>query len=117
MVQNQDFVVNEPRGSSILNTNEVIIFGGNKNQTFIMDVSGLQNNYFLSQGQKQVKVSLQSESTVMLDSKFCCDSDFTVRTFGNYLYAVDGHYGSLHVYSIKDKQWNYSPLGDLGIDF
>jgi hypothetical protein len=52
----------------------------------------------------------------MCESKFCSDADFTVRTFGNYLYAVDGSYGSLHVYSMKDKQWNFSRLDDLGIE-
>jgi hypothetical protein len=31
------------------------------------------------------------------------------------MYAVDGYTGSLHVYSIKDKQWNYSRLDDLGV--
>lgn len=44
----------------------------------------------------------------MNESKFCVESDFTVRTFGNYLYAVDGNLGNLHVYSVKDKQWNFS---------
>jgi len=39
----------------------------------------------------------------MNDTKFCQDADFTVRIFGNYLYAVDGQKNYLHVYSIKDK--------------
>jgi len=52
---------------------------------------------------------------VLTNTRFCSDSDFTVRTFGNYMYAVDGYMGSLHVYSIKDKQWNYSRLEDLGV--
>lgn len=51
----------------------------------------------------------------MSDTRFCQDSDFTVRIFGNYLYAVDGQKNYLHVYSIKDKQWNFSSLADLNI--
>jgi hypothetical protein len=39
----------------------------------------------------------------MIEARFCYDADFNVRTFGNYLYAVDGSLGSLHVYSIKDR--------------
>jgi len=60
------------------------------------------------------KISKQN-SQVLCETNFCRDSDFTVRTFGNYMYAVDGFHGSLHVYSIKDKQWNYSRLDDLGV--
>ena len=51
----------------------------------------------------------------MSDTRFCQDSDFNVRIFGNYLYAVDGLKNYLHVYSIKDKQWNFSSLADLNI--
>jgi hypothetical protein len=43
------------------------------------------------------------------------DSDYIARIYGNYLYAVDGNKGNLHVYSIKDKKWNYSSLKELGI--
>ena len=53
---------------------------------------------------------------MMSDTKFCLDSDFTVRIFGNYLYAVDAKLNYLHVYSIKDKQRNYISLQDLGIE-
>ena len=52
---------------------------------------------------------------MLWQNQFCQENDFTVRTFGNYLYAVDGKLGYLHVYSIKDKQWNHSKLEDLGI--
>ena len=52
---------------------------------------------------------------LMSTSSFCYESDFAVRQFGNYLYAVDGSQGNLHVYSTKDKQWNFSKLEDLGV--
>jgi len=51
----------------------------------------------------------------MNETNFCMDADYIVRTFGNYLYAIDGRQGMLHVFSIKDKQWNFSRLDDLGI--
>lgn len=66
-------------------------------------------------GQNVARVTKLPESQLMSDTKFCYDADFTVRTFGNYLYAVDGQKNFLHVYSIKDKQWNFSSLVDLGI--
>lgn len=57
----------------------------------------------------------------MKNSELCCegwfnyDSDYVARVFGNYLYAIDSHTQNLHVYSLKDKIWNYSALKDLGI--
>jgi len=46
----------------------------------------------------------------------CHNSDFIARIYGNYLYAIDGLGGNLHVFSIKEKQWNYSTLKELGIN-
>ena len=50
-----------------------------------------------------MKITKLNDSQMMSDTKFCVDSDFTVRIFGNYLYAVDAKLNYLHVYSIKDK--------------
>lgn len=50
-------------------------------------------------------------------STICHNSDFLARIFGNYLYAIDGDGGNLHVYSIKEKQWNFSTLRELGINW
>jgi len=54
-------------------------------------------------------------SFLLCESKFCTDGDFTLRTFGNYMYAVDTFSANLHVFSIKDRQWNFSKLVDLGV--
>eukprot|EP00355_Strombidium_rassoulzadegani_P008448 CAMPEP_0168621700 /NCGR_PEP_ID=MMETSP0449_2-20121227/7846_1 /TAXON_ID=1082188 /ORGANISM="Strombidium rassoulzadegani, Strain ras09" /LENGTH=86 /DNA_ID=CAMNT_0008662861 /DNA_START=102 /DNA_END=359 /DNA_ORIENTATION=+ len=85
--------------------------------TFIFDFSQLINkapaktqNTVQGQTAKITKLSAQ----LLYDTKFCIDSDFSVRTFGNYLYSIDGMNKNLHVYSIKDRQWNYSRLDDLG---
>lgn len=43
------------------------------------------------------------------------DADYISRIFGNYLYAIDGNKGNLHLYSIKEKKWNQSSLKELGI--
>jgi len=61
------------------------------------------------------KVNTLRETRMQLEGQFCYDSDFIARQFGNFLYSIDGHSHILHVYSIKDKQWNFSPLRDLGI--
>jgi len=113
-VKDQDFIMNEPRGSAYNPTNnEVLIFGGIRNQCFHMDVSHFQlASYSQSQqqgwAQKQIaqmpfNISKGTNDRLLCDTKFCQDSDFIVRTFGNYLYAVDGALGNLHVYSIKEK--------------
>lgn len=55
-------------------------------------------------------------SAMCTDSWFNYDSDYIARVFGNYLYAVDSHSNNLHVYSVKDKIWNYSTLKELGVN-
>jgi len=52
---------------------------------------------------------------LLCETRFCFESDFTVKTFGYYLYATDNANEILHVYSVKDRQWNYSRLSELGI--
>ena len=56
-------------------------------------------------------------SQMCLDAWFCYDSDYIARVFGNYLYCIDEHSNNLHVYSIKEKMWNYSALKELGINW
>jgi hypothetical protein len=71
---------------------------------------------FANRNQSDFKLTKgPSSSMLMSDSKFCQDGDFTIRTFGNYMYAIDTLNMNLHVFSIKDKQWNFSKLRELGI--
>ena len=63
----------------------------------------------------QLSLSKAAATDMLCDAKFCQESDFIIRTFGNYLYAMDCSICNLHVYSLKEKQWNYSKLKDLGV--
>jgi len=111
LVQTQEYTVSEPRGSSVVNKNEIIIFGGIGSHTFSFDISNVNR----SQQQLVARINKLPESHLLCETRFCQDSDFTVRTFGNYMYAFDATNGNLHVFSIKDKKWNYSRLDELGI--
>lgn len=46
---------------------------------------------------------------------FGLESDYMSRVFGNYLYSIDCYSKNLHVFSLKEKMWNFSALADLGI--
>lgn len=125
LIPNSDFIVNEPRASAQIGQLDIIVFGGQGNNTYQVDFAQmLANKANLNSAPQQAqtasaqnvaRVAKLPDSQLMSDTKFCYDSDFSVRTFGNYLYAVDGQKNFLHVYSIKDKQWNFSSLVDLGI--
>ena len=116
-IPNYDFIMNEPKASSQIGQLDCIVFGGTDNHTYQVDFSQMLANKN-QQGSSQplnARVNKLPTSQIQADTKFCIDSDFTARTFGNYLYVVDGQMNYLHVYSIKDKQWNFSSLVDLGI--
>jgi hypothetical protein len=61
------------------------------------------------------KVEAVKTTTLQVKGSFSKSSDFIARVFGNFLYTIDGTNKNLHVYALKDKMWNYSPLADLGI--
>lgn len=116
--------MNDPRASAALNGSEIIVFGGLGNYTYLLDLKTMLASKTVSsmaiQGGSSagnsVNVTKLNDSKLLGETKFCQVADFTVRTFGNYLYAVDGQMQVLHVFSIKDKMWNYSSLKDLGIN-
>ena len=112
--------MNDPRASAALSSSEIIVFGGLGNYTYSLELSSLlANRATTSMGSSsrdnQIRVTKLSDSKLLGETKFCQNADFSVRTFGNYLYAVDGNCFVLHVFSIKDRMWNYSSLKDLGI--
>lgn len=116
-VTNADFVGTSPRGSHYMNNNEIIIFGGSQNHTYAFDVSFVNSQEPASKKAPSIaRIKKFPDSKLMAETNFCVNSDYIVRTFGNYLYAVDGDRGTLHVFSIKDQQWNFSKLEDLGIN-
>lgn len=116
VVSNNDFITSEPRGSASVSKSEIIIFGGASGNTFSFDfLNVISNKSTPSSKQHICKVSNLIDSPLLCDTNFCFESDFIVKTFGNYLYATDGANENLHVFSIKDKQWNFSKLNELGI--
>ena len=68
-----------------------------------------------SQSQNTIRVTRLNDSKLLGETRFCQSADYNARTFGNYLYAIDGNQSYLHVFSVKDRKWNYSSLTDLGI--
>ena len=121
-IKDQDFLGCDSRASAAINNQtQILIFGGNKRQTFCLNVETLSypQNQNLQQSWASKNTNqfvLQRFQTELLcDSRFCIDGDFSIRTFGNYLYSVDCERQNLHVFSLKDKQWNFSKLKDLGI--
>jgi hypothetical protein len=63
------------------------------------------------------KVTTNKEADLCTAASFNYESDYVARLFGNYLYAIDNNTLNLHVYSLKDKIWNFSSLRDLGVQF
>ena len=81
---------------------EILVFGGGSRSCFSFDwVRGGVDTY---------------EEGLSVDGAFGQNSDYLTRLFGNFLYSIDGSKMVLHVYSMKDKVWNYSSLSDLGVN-
>jgi hypothetical protein len=106
-VSNTSFVQSRPSAGIQISANELLIFGGDLTTTFMLDVRDVSG--------KTVKVNPIKQTILQVPGKFSKQSDYIARVFGNFLYTIDGWNKNLHVYAIKDKIWNYSPLGDLGI--
>jgi hypothetical protein len=64
---------------------------------------------------RMAKLTYLKSSILCSEAYFGHDSDYMARIFGNFLYAIDAHSYNLHVYSLKDKLWNFSPLKELGV--
>lgn len=111
------FLKSDVRASSLISSSNndeyIILFGGQGNYTFRVDVSPILMGG--SSGSRLNAKVTQQSNKMNSDTNFCKDSDFHVRQFGNYLYAVDGAMHRIHVYSVKDQSWNFSSLSDLGV--
>ena len=94
-VKEPEFISCEPRASAYLPiSQEIIIFGGTKKQqsSFIIKVDHLGSSGAQIQSVKSMSsfvVQKQAGSDLLCDTKFCQDSDYLNKTFGNYLYALD----------------------------
>jgi hypothetical protein len=116
-IQNQDLAANFGFGSVALTPNELLLFGGNTTKTFLFDFAG---TFATIKNQKAsspifAKLSTIKGNELCTPAIFSYQSDYVARLFGNYLYAIDSFSQNLHVYSLKDKIWNFSTLRDLGV--
>lgn len=91
-----------------------MLFGGSKCNTFIFDTAHAVQ--VSKEKKKDARVVTLKNSELCIEAWFSYESDYVARIFGNYLYAIDSHAANLHVYSVKDKIWNYSSLKELGIN-
>eukprot|EP00347_Sterkiella_histriomuscorum_P020526 403337466 len=107
-------------GSVQMNQNEILVFGGNTGQTYNFETSVCTNKKVSALNltkSNEIKFNHLKKSVMCSgQTQLCHNSDFLARIFGNYLYALDSEGGNLHVYAIKEKQWNYSTLRELGIN-
>eukprot|EP00347_Sterkiella_histriomuscorum_P001097 403373339 len=121
-ISNPDFNVTFAYGSVQISQTEILVFGGSKQNSFLLDTNVIQNMLKAKKDLKKQQNETPNILTTLKNSPLCIDawfgyeSDFMARIYGNYLYAIDQHAGNLHVYSLKDKQWNYSSLKELGLN-
>lgn len=95
------------------------MFGGQGNYSYLIEVAQLlasKSVGSMSGGGASVRVTRLNDARLLRESQFCQGTDFTIKTFGNFMYAVDTVKRELHVCSIKERQWNFSTLADLGIN-
>lgn len=114
-IVNSDFNTSFAYGSYQISQNEILIFGNSKGQSFIFNTTDIQSGGKDGK-QKFSAIKTLKESQLCTESWFAFESDYLARQFGNFLYAVDCYRQNLHVFSLKDKQWNYSALKELGIN-
>merc|ERR1712167_376374 len=111
MGSSSDFHINEPRASAQLGSNEIIVFGGTGNYSYLVELAQMlasKSVGSVSTGGANVRITRIDGARLLLDSQFCMGTDFTIKTFGNFMYAVDTVKRELHVCSIKERQWNFS---------
>ena len=100
----------------------MLLFGGFRTKTYLFDFANTltqmnQNKGKPVQGPQLAKVTTNQNIELCAPASFNYESDYVARLFGNYLYAIDNNTLNLHVYSLKDRIWNFSPLKDLGVKF
>lgn len=83
-----------PTAGIQLNNTQMLIFGGQKTLTFILDIDG--ENVSI----KTCRPCLKTEGV------FGHEGDFVARSFGHMIYMIDANKMNLHVYSAKDHGWN-----------
>ena len=108
-VKNPEFVKAKPCSGIQFSSNEMLIFGGDSQNTFTFDlrdvaqVGGVANI-------KTSKVQMSAKA------RFGFQCDYVARTFGSWIYLIDARDKNLHVFSITNQTWNSQALDQLGIE-
>ncbi len=107
-VKNYEFLGSFGHGCQPVSQQEIILFGGSNLESLIIDVN--------SATEDEISVMTFKKSELVMNARFGYESDYVARQFGNFIYAIDSTKMNLHVFSMKDKTWNYSSLYDLGVE-
>ena len=89
---------------------KMLIFGGNTNQTFLLDT---KQDINLTNGTAKVTTY---PASLAQTARFANKCDFTGATFGFNHYAIDAATKVLHVFKEKSQQWEAQGLNSLGIE-
>lgn len=112
IVKDPDFVSACPTaGVQLEGTPEkIVIFGGQTKQTFILDT---KTDVDKVNGTATVKLI---PSQLVHNGKFAYQSDFVVKTFENFHYAIDGTFKYLHMFKEQSLEWEGQTLAALGLN-
>ena len=83
-----------------LNSDQMLIFGGNTQKTFMLEDTTADVNP--QTGQANVRTCFKS---LVLPSKFASSCDFYYRSFDGYHYAIDASQKFLHMYKEREQEW------------
>ena len=108
-VKNPEFIQARPCAGIQSSSSEMLIFGGESVNSFTFDTRDVAQ----IGGVANIKPSKVQMST---KAHFGVQSDYVARTFGSWIYLIDGKDRNLHVYSITNQTWNSQALGQLGIE-
>ena len=70
IVQNNEFIHNKPVGSAQVSNNELIIFGGQGNFTYTLDITHHTTGSG-NQTQQPARLTRRTESNLLTDTRFC----------------------------------------------
>ena len=86
--QSADFHANEPRASAQLGSNEIIVFGGQGNYSYLVELAQMLASKSvggsMGGGGANVRVTRLNDARLLRESQFCQGTDFTIKTFGNF---------------------------------
>lgn len=113
VVKDEDFVSAFPTAGVQLEANpeKIVIFGGPTTKTFLLDT---KTDIDLTAGTATVQ---KIASGLVNPGRFAYQSDFVVKTFENFHYAVDGSNKYLHMFKEQSLEWEGQTLAALGLTF